>query len=310
YLDGSYFSVWFGVLRKLSGWVYGFHMPLFFMLSGAVLNLKPLKEFDAFCLTKIKRLIIPFFVYGFLFMLPVKFLGRFYTATSILPAYRAFSGGGESGHLWFLPALFWCMIAFVSLRKILLHFNINSVGILLLIAGLIQLTYKNLPFDFFSLKSGLSYIFYFAAGYSFELVREKVESVPKNILVLLFFFYTLILYIDYQYSVFGKFANIFVRSFWIVLLSRVCGIFFDGVYNSNLFQILNRNLFNIYLFHDPLDYIFLRLFFSNRLCLLKYSGGVCLYYFSRVFGVIIVSVLLGEFVRYFVAKISYVCNQK
>ena len=274
------------------------------------MNLKPLKEFDVFCLSKIKRLIIPFFVYGFLFMLPVKFLGKFYTAASILPAYRAFSVGGESGHLWFLPALFWCMIAFVFLRKILLHFNINSIGILILIAGLIQLTYKNLPFDFFSLKSGLSYIFYFAAGYSFELVREKFESVPKNILVLLFILYTLILYVDYKYSLFGKFANIFVRSFWLVLLSLVCDIFLGGVYNSNLFQILNRNLFNIYLFHDPLDYIFLRLFFSNHLCLLKYSGGVCLYYFSRIFGVIIISVLLGEFVRYFAAKMSFVRNQK
>ena len=38
-------------------------MPLFFMLSGAVLALRPLGRFDAVVQSKIKRLIIPYFVY-------------------------------------------------------------------------------------------------------------------------------------------------------------------------------------------------------------------------------------------------------
>ena len=38
--------------RYLSGWVYTFHMPLFFMLSGAVLALKPMAVFDKFFIYK------------------------------------------------------------------------------------------------------------------------------------------------------------------------------------------------------------------------------------------------------------------
>ena len=59
-------------IRLLSGYVYKFHMPLFFMLSGAVLALKALKDFDSFMKSKIIRLLIPYFVCGLGFMLPVE----------------------------------------------------------------------------------------------------------------------------------------------------------------------------------------------------------------------------------------------
>ena len=49
-------------LRYLSGWVYGFHMPLFFMLSGATLALKPIAQFDVVVKNKVKRLLVPYYV--------------------------------------------------------------------------------------------------------------------------------------------------------------------------------------------------------------------------------------------------------
>ena len=94
-------------------------MPLFFVLSGAVFGLKPIKSFDAICKAKIYRLLFPYYTTGLLFMLPVKYLGCFYTKETILPAIRAFWLGGESGHLWFLLALFWCIIGFSIIIKVL-----------------------------------------------------------------------------------------------------------------------------------------------------------------------------------------------
>ena len=85
-------------------------VPLFFMLSGAVLALRPLGRFDAVVQSKIKRLIIPYFVYGWLFMLPVKYIGHFYSRESVLQAMQGLLSGQDAGHLWFLTALFWCLI--------------------------------------------------------------------------------------------------------------------------------------------------------------------------------------------------------
>ena len=70
-------------IRYLSGWVYGFYMPLFFVLSGAVLALRPIDKFDTIVQSKIKRLLIPYFICGWLFMLPIKYIGNFYNRDSI-----------------------------------------------------------------------------------------------------------------------------------------------------------------------------------------------------------------------------------
>lgn len=89
-INSIYYSTMFEWQRYLAGWVYGFHMPLFFMLSGAVLALKPLGAFDDFVKSKIERLLIPYFVWGWLFMLPIKRLGNFYNQDSLLSALKGF----------------------------------------------------------------------------------------------------------------------------------------------------------------------------------------------------------------------------
>ena len=61
---------------------------------------------------------------------------------------------------------------------------------------------------------------------------------------------------------------------------------------SRWYRVLVRNLFYVYLFHDPLEYVVLKLFMGARL--LAYNGGCWLYLFCRIFGVILASVALGE----------------
>lgn len=112
-LNSIYNSFILHLLRQLSVWVYGFHMPLFFMLSGAVFAVRPIASFDKIISSKIKRLLIPYFVYGWLFMIPIKMMGNFYNKESIVQAFNGFLSGTDSGHLWFLTSLFWCILAFV-----------------------------------------------------------------------------------------------------------------------------------------------------------------------------------------------------
>lgn len=89
------------------------------MLSGAVLALKPIPRYDDLVRLKIKRLLIPFYIYGWCFMLPVKTIGDFYDKAGLKAALKGFLSGQGSGHLWFLIALFWCILFFGATVKIL-----------------------------------------------------------------------------------------------------------------------------------------------------------------------------------------------
>lgn len=295
-LSPIYSSSAFKFLRYFSDWVYCFHMPLFFILSGAVLSLKPIPSFDAFCKSKAKRLLVPYFVYGLCFMLPIKYFANFYTKQTIYDAIRLFFINDNGGHLWFLFALFWCMLAFVFIKKFLARLNVNSTALLLLFSLLIQVNYKYLPFDFLELKKGLAYIFYFSLGFAFEPIRKKCEQFSLTKRIILTIFCSILLYFTcYKNFLLSPEATIIVCSFWAFLLALLAEKLFAKLYESRTMQVIFKNLFYVYIFHDPLNYLFLRFSFENDL--LCTSFGVCIFYFVRTFGVFFISVLLGEMVK-------------
>lgn len=136
-LNPIYYSSVLTWIRSLQNWVYGFHMPLFFMLSGAAMGLKPIPTFDSFIKNKVKRLLVPYFVYGWFFMLPLKRIGNFYNNETLKQAMQGFLSGEDSGHLWFLTALFWCMVVFVAIVKLLDAMKIKSVYSVLILCGIV-----------------------------------------------------------------------------------------------------------------------------------------------------------------------------
>jgi fucose 4-O-acetylase-like acetyltransferase len=81
--------------RYLVGWVYGFHMPLFFILSGAVYGISDRYNFDILCWKKIKRLFIPFWIYSLGFTIPLMWLGNFYDNSTVIVAYVNALGGSQ-----------------------------------------------------------------------------------------------------------------------------------------------------------------------------------------------------------------------
>ena len=93
--------------RNLPNWIYGFHMSLFFCLSGAVFALGGNdKSLDDIIKSKIRRLLFPYFVYSWLFVIPIKYFAGFYREDTIYNAMLGVLTLQESSHLWFLPALF------------------------------------------------------------------------------------------------------------------------------------------------------------------------------------------------------------
>lgn len=306
-VDSTY-TLLSSILHPIILFISNIHMQLFFMLSGAVLALKALDSFDNICTAKIKRLIIPYIFYGCLFMIPVKLFAGFYTNENLKYVFSAFLAGTEGSHLWFLPALFWCIIVFVILVKSLKKYNIDSVYILLLITGFFQLTYDQLPFDVFFLKSGLSYIFWFTLGYVFEKERRKRKpwGLKKIILILLFLLILQILNIKYWFL--NSFSLIISASFFTYLLANLCSKVFLRFTKSKIWKVLNQNLFNVYLFYDPLQYIVLKVFMDNYY--LTSAFGCYIYTFFRIIGVFVISIFLGEIINFAKRKLLSLENKK
>lgn len=92
-------------------WLYSFHMPLFFFLTGLVININ-LKRYKSFIKKRIKSLLIPFFCFSIIllfkdFLLIIignkDFNEIFYDLLGTLLQMRATD---FSGSFWFLPVIF------------------------------------------------------------------------------------------------------------------------------------------------------------------------------------------------------------
>ena len=86
-----------GCPRIISSWIYSFHMPLFFILSGLTTNWGG--HYLAFALKKIKSMLIPFLWYSFFMCVLLYLFG-------IEHPYSSLSNGWGAYALWFVPVLF------------------------------------------------------------------------------------------------------------------------------------------------------------------------------------------------------------
>ncbi len=275
------------------GWIQTFIMPLFFMLSGAVYHLSEKNSIDELASKKFKRLIIPYFLYGLLFMLPIKRIASFYTHSDFSEVIKNFLGDvGESGHLWFLPALFWISIVFFIILKI---FKNKSIFAILITSFLVQIYHaKYIPINIFGFQAGMNYIFWYALGYCFDIFRQRSNffNSKKNIIVL-FLISLIVVLINNKYKMLDKyFTVIFNASMFYSLVSI---ILFTKIGNTKMWDFMEKYSMNIYLYHDPLNYVILMLALKYNIC--SSLIGKILYVLARTIGVVIISIILAKIVN-------------
>lgn len=306
-LSPTYYGKLLSFIREGHWILVYFHMPLFFFLSGAVLGLKPIKSLFHFIKSKIKRLIIPFFAAGFFFMLPIKFLGNFYTFNGMIQAMLTYWKGGleaDDGHLWFLAALFWCLVIFGILVHLLKKIHIDNPFIPFIICFIIAtLASKYSITDFMEINNGLKFIHWLAAGYVFENYRRLYKfSYIRSVIICIIFV---------GFHLWNRQVH-FYNHYFLVIFGIIFSIAFANVL-SPLFKYLDVNfhngyqhfinkLFVIYLFHDPLEYLVLRFFFNRDL--LSTSLGCYAYLFMRTIGVILISLLISNILDFILAQLK------
>jgi len=115
-------------------WIYSFHMPLFFFLSGYVLKESRVQEtLQVNVKHYAHRLLVPYFAFSLLTYIPWVFATRIYGADAKLnihplrPVIGTFYGIGIDGWLqhnamlWFLPCLFIVHLVYQLVVKITLY---------------------------------------------------------------------------------------------------------------------------------------------------------------------------------------------
>ncbi len=163
-------------LPYAAAWVYTFHMPLFFFLSGCVYR-QP-DSFKAFLKKKIPRLFIPYWFLGLVIWL-------FYATMSLFSDYGVKMYGSNLDMLgnlilqkgfwtiWFLACLFLCQIIFYFVLKVGGNRATPSFAVSIVLSCVAYLYYRTggriLPWD---VDAALVAQFYFCCGYFF--VKSKM----------------------------------------------------------------------------------------------------------------------------------------
>lgn len=167
-------------------WVYTFHMPLFFFISGFLfVYTNPKDKMDSlnigrFILKKVKRLLLPYwFISSIIFMVKTLFM-----RVDLMQHPLAFSFESyfnmlffhPVGFMWFLPALFVIFLLFIILKHYIfnVYLQLGGVIILLLIAAIIP------AISFFQISSAIYYSGYFALGILYCTYKEQIDCIIRK----------------------------------------------------------------------------------------------------------------------------------
>ena len=240
------------VLNLICNFIYIFHMPLFFSISGYLFihNCRAKYNFKDLIIKKGKRLIIPALIIGVFYVLPIRYFCDYqpYIGKNIF--YNLFLNiifGLDNGHLWYCYSLFIIFIISYFLEKL------HDKKIKLLILCILTLLGYILPTY---IGNALSNILWFYIGH---FIRENESTNEFHSKKIIYIFLTLVSAIFY-FIVY--IANIKYGNYIMLILKYLfCFGFIPLIYKiipnnkNNIITSISDNSFGIYLFHSPLIYI-------------------------------------------------------
>lgn len=225
-------------LQKLYQFIACYQLALFVLLSGYLFFSSCLKEipFSSFTTNKAKRLLLPYFTVGLLYMIPIKMILNIptYADIGVVTILKRFFLGIDNGHLWFLYSLFLIFLFLYPLNKNTIHHKYSPVIILSLIIGLRTVVSPHLP-HLFNLTQAIEYALWFQVGVI--LAKNNLSEIIATICIILLW---------------GAFFS--KTAILGLLIISLLYIFVPNRLNPILSKI-SKNSFGIYLFHSPLIYI-------------------------------------------------------
>ena len=211
-------------------WIYTFHMPLFFFLSGCVFSAK--KPFLEFLKKKCKALLVPYFCMGLLVIL---FQFLFYShegeslSGDLLLKFRDLLVQIRCWDLWYLACLFWMNIIFYWIVRIFKRLWATGLVILLMeTGGVYYYTYVRQGV-FWNIDACFIVGIFFYLGYLFRelFIGKFTEMKLKAPLAVGVSFLALIINLVsavYSYKISGLHFDIYDASLGFVPLSFISAV--------------------------------------------------------------------------------------
>lgn len=234
------------VLTYITNFIYGFHMPLFFMMSGAIfwLCFKDKNKYQKklpFIIKKFKRLMVPYFFIGIICLPFVMIITKITSQNYFQYVFNGIILAKNSRHLWYLLYLFIFFIEFICLSKK----KINKIITFCIYSFLCLIIYKfNIPY----ISDILYWSIYFYMGIIAHTYYDKLSKINFLILLILLAIYSTLVYFDFHPILLKLFGSILFFS----LFQKINIIKFIP---SKLYSIISENSMGIYLFHPLILYL-------------------------------------------------------
>lgn len=254
-MDPAFYELELKIIHKI---IYSFHLPLFFMISGALTTrFMNQNDFDGknFIKKNALNILYPFYSLSIAFAIinvitPQSFfqtpgIGEMVKALLFMQSHNDFL---PSPNLWFLFTLFSCALITYLLVKIA---RVDKYS-LLIIAVLLQLAYKWFYFvDFFGLRRFLYNYAFYAFGYILcaQILNEKQKKSMLFVL-LLFICWAAPFIIE---GLYGRFNHLITGTTGSLFVIFLCQRILPALRNP-FFKVINKcgeNSIMIFVFHMP-----------------------------------------------------------
>ncbi len=277
--------------------IYGFHMPLFMMLSGAVYmytrkEINTLKEVGEFILKKAKRLLVPFVLVTLFWQIPLKYMCGYFQGdikNAILGQLLLFG----NSHLWFLVVLFIIFVAVAFVE----YFDIRRLSVFIVCACFIIGYFLKGNMALLAFQYGIWFFF----GVIFEKrIRAKTESGKLYPLKALLFgiVYVVVFFVGKQFFYEGFFQYIYtiitgvVGSVFILYITLVL-----EKLRWTIFEKIGNISFDLYLYSDSFNYVILMVISKYYPELYTTGIGVLASYIMRFLITLFGAMLVGKIVK-------------
>lgn len=178
------FAIYLGHYGDASGkfykFVFMYHVPLFFFISGFFAKKDKHKTIKEYIIKKFKQLLIPYYFFALISSISFSIannLGGKETLNMIIKYFGGIRNTLDAGSLWFIPCIFIVSLIYFLLTKI---FNNKYIIIIVSITLFIitQIVLPNNPIIkpswFMNIDSAMYYIIYYCIG---DIVFDKISKI-------------------------------------------------------------------------------------------------------------------------------------
>mgnify|MGYP002535297605 FL=1 len=229
-------------------------MPLFICVSGAIFsfcinNKKKYSDFRLFIIKKWKRLMVPYFLVGIFYVMPVMCTLKITNLNPINYMKENIILSKDARHLWFLWTLFFIFIIFRMFYHRYEKSNRLFIGVLLFFISFFS---DKLP-NIFQLQGISYYLFFFCIGYEFDRNKKKIDEFLGNrkwIVILGWIFISFVVLYTYNRAL-----NLITAVIGMLCLYQCIRITKKYIIQIKIYKWIERDSFGIYLFHPMIIYV-------------------------------------------------------